>query len=131
VAVDRSKAALRISSDLGSAAAVTSLLGVEPTNSHEIGDARSNRNPGTWRHSHWALESTLAEEEPLGTHLEQLLDVVEAKRSEIQSLKNDGYSLDWFCFVSIEDGQGGVMLAPTLLARLAHFGVSLDLDLYG
>jgi hypothetical protein len=38
--------------------------------------------------------------------------------------------MDWFCFVGVEGGQGGVVLGVNLVRRLAAL-IELDLDIHG
>jgi hypothetical protein len=56
---------------------------------------------------------------------------VEPDAAELAHLAHSGYHLDWFCFVDIENGQGGITIGPALLQRLAALPVELDLDIYG
>lgn len=67
----------------------------------------------------------------LDEHLARLLDLVEPKRSVIQELANEEHMMDWFCFVGVGGGQGGVVLGVDLLRRLAALPIELDLDIYG
>ena len=78
----------------------------------------------------WALDSHLPWEQPLSDHLDHLCDAVETKVEALRNLVDDGYSMDFFCFVEVENGQGGVLLEPHILARLAQLPVELDLDIY-
>lgn len=55
------------------------LLGIEPTKSHEAGEARGPRYPRPWDTAMWSLESDLAWKRPLNDHLAQLLDAVERR----------------------------------------------------
>ncbi len=128
----RSHATLRIfrQSAPGSAAAVTRILGVEPTDSHEAGQPRSGRDPRPWRSATWSLESGLPWQCPLADHLTVLCDVVEPKRDGLIRLAEEDHSLDWFCFIEVARGQGGVKLELGLLRRLAGLPVVLDLDIY-
>jgi hypothetical protein len=80
---------------------------------------------------HWSYESPLPRDAPLGDHLASLCDLVEHKRSTLQELADGGYKLDWFCFVEIEHGHGGVLLESDLVLRLGTLPVALDLDIYG
>lgn len=78
----------------------------------------------------WSLDSNLPWEQPLADHLDQLCDAVEAKVDALRDLVDSGYSMDFFCFVEVENGQGGVLLEPHVLARLAQLPIELDLDIY-
>lgn len=39
--------------------------------------------------------------------------------------------MDWFCFVDVDGGQGGVVLDVSLVRRLAAVPVELILNIYG
>ena len=123
-------ASLRITKRGMSAAAVTARLEIEPTYSHEAGDAFGRGDQ--WRkQAMWSLSTKGDGRGRLDEHLARLLDRVEPKRSVIGDLANEGYVMDWFCFVGVEGGQGGVVLAVDLLRRLAALPIQLDLDIYG
>jgi hypothetical protein len=118
----RTHAALQIfhRSEEGSAAAITTALGLEPSSSHEAGDPRSEWDRWPWPNAMWSLESGLPWERPLDAHRTQLCNAVESKRHELLDLAAAGYSLDWFCFVEVLNGQGGVALGVDLLRRLGR-----------
>lgn len=127
----RTKACLRIGSTAGSAAHITRTLGIAPSSSHDVGQPRSHRDPRPWTSTHWALDSDLPDTRSLEDHLAHLCDEVEPHAAGLSRLARDGYDIDWFCFVDIENGQGGVSLSPALLQRLAALPVELDLDIHG
>jgi hypothetical protein len=112
-----------------SAAALTARLGIEPTYSHEVGDA-FGRGEQRRAQAMWCLSTKADGRGRLDDHLTRLLDRIEPKRSIIEDLANEGYVMDWFCFVDAE-GQGGVVLGVELLRRLATLPIELDLDIYG
>jgi Domain of unknown function (DUF4279) len=132
VPITRTSATLRIikRDDRASAASITESLGIVPTRSHDAGDPRSKRNPKPWPHAMWGLESDLPKERALHEHLSQLCDAVEPKASALRDLAAHGYELDWFCFIDIQNGQGGVAIDPEILRRLAALPVVLSLDVY-
>jgi hypothetical protein len=72
----------------------------------------------------------LPDTEPLEAHLYALLDQVEGKDQELRALAADGFRLDWFCFISSDNGQLGLALSPQLMGRLAPLPIDLDLDIY-
>jgi hypothetical protein len=123
-------ASLRITKPGMSAAAVTARLGIEPTYTHEVGDA-FGRGDQRRKQAIWSLSTKANGRGRLDEHLARLLDQVEPKRSVIEELADEGYVMDWFCFVGVEGGQGGVVLAADLLRRLAALPIELDLDIYG
>ncbi len=114
----------------GSAAEVTSALGIEPSAFHEAGEPRSSRDQRPWPNAMWSLDSGLPWDRPLGEHLVELCDAVEPTRGVLVNPAARGYSLDWFCFVEVINGQGGVVLDAHVVARLAGLPVALDLDIY-
>jgi hypothetical protein len=132
VPTTRTHAALRVgrADATGSVAQVTAALGIAPTGSHDAGEPRGVRDPRPWSNMHWSCESPLLRDARLGDHLASLCDLVEHKRSALQQLADDGYKLDWFCFVEIEGGGGGVLLESDLVRRLGALPVALDLDIY-
>lgn len=120
-----------IGSTTGSTAHITQTLEIAPSRSHDIGQPRSGRDPRPWPNTHWALDSDLPDTRSLEDHLGHLCDRVEPHAPGLFRPADDGYNVDWFCFVEIENGQGGITLSPTLLQRLAALPVELDLDIYG
>jgi hypothetical protein len=78
----------------------------------------------------WLLESPLSEETELDQHIEWMVDLMEAKAAELQSVRATGFELDIFCMFSSQSGQGSAVLSAKLLGRLAVTGVELIIDLY-
>jgi hypothetical protein len=132
VPTTRTHATLRIFHEEGpgSAAGVTRSLGVEPTRSHEAGERRTERDPRPWPKAMWSLDSGLPWERQLDEHLTALCDVLGPKREALRRLAEEEHQLDWFCFVEVQGGQGGIALGPDLLLRMAELPVALDLDIY-
>lgn len=111
------------------AASVTERLGMAPDNSHEVGEVNP-RNRRSWEAAQWSLTSTMPESEPLGAHLAQLLDRVEPVARLLNALHEEGLSMDWFCFVHRDNGQGGLSFTPRPLRRLGALPANLELDVY-
>ncbi len=105
-------------------------LSLAPSKAHEAGEPRSQRDERPWVNAMWSLHSNLPWTQPLSNHLAQLCDAVEDKRAALKRLSDRGYSMDFFCFVEVENGQGGVLLTPEVLRRLAEIPVELDLHIY-
>jgi hypothetical protein len=130
MAVVRTMARLRVSAEHGTTSHVTALLGLTPTDSHDIGELRSQRDPRPWTHMHWGFASNLDDNADLDEHLAHLCDQLEPRAEALHELARQGYLLDWFCFVEF-DGQGGPRFGAELLHRLGALPVDLTLDLYG
>src|SRR5689334_8751292 len=66
---------------------LTELLGIEPTASHKVGEARGKRtfDFGSWRLSSRTLETT-----ELETHIEWLLDRLDAANTSLRDLIASG-----------------------------------------
>lgn len=124
-------ATLRISSNTISAAEITVILGVKPTNSYEKGTPVSSRNPKSLlrQESVWLLESGLDNSEPLDTHIAKLISLVEGKFDLFKELIPVCH-IDIFCGFSSENGQGGFVLDAGLLKRLTAIPVDIVFDLY-
>ena len=130
VAVTRVYASLRIQHAHLPARAVTARLGIEPSDSFEVGDSFS-RGTRPRTHSSWSLDSTVSKDgDDLEGHLRELLDVLLPLREPLANLATEGYTMNWWCFIGEEDGQGGVTLSDALLRDLAVLPASLALDIY-
>ena len=124
------KAALRIAGDHGSVAQISRVIGLTPTSSHDVGDQRSESDPRPWQHMHWALDSGVPDDAGLEHHLAALCDVMEPRAAALRELHRAAFQMDWFCLIGIDGRQGGVVLSPRLLNRLASLPVELGLDIY-
>jgi len=124
-------ACVRISSKTLNVAEITSMLGIEPTNSHEKGTRMSIRNPKSRirQESVWILESGINSEEPFDAHLERLVSFIEEKAEQLQRLMPMCY-IDIFCGFFAEEGQGTLHLRATLLKRIMVIPIDIVIDLY-
>ena len=105
-------------------------MGIPPTRAHEAGEPRSGKDGRLWADGMWCLDSDLSWDRPLSDHLGHLCDLVEPRSPGLVQLSAEGYLMDFFCFVEVHRGNGGLLLEPYLLRRLAQLGVELDLDVY-
>jgi hypothetical protein len=126
MAVTRTRAALSVQHERLGAGHVTATLGLEPTDSFEIGDSYA-RDTLTRAHSHWSLESP-SPEEAVGAQLQALYDVLSPRREALEVLVAQGYSLTWTCFVAEDAGDGAVLLPVALLRDLAALPIDLWVD---
>lgn len=123
-----SAASFRICDELLDLGEIEKTLGIKATRSHLKGQQRSRSN-AVFPESLWSLSSPLNKSDSLEKHLEWLLDRLEPKVEEIKYLSRF-HRLDFFCGFASTNGQGGFILQPLLLLRLAKFGIPLGLDLY-
>ncbi len=126
MAVTRTRAALSVQHERLGAAQVTATLGLEPTDSFEVGDAYA-RDTLTRDHSHWSLESP-STDAAVGAQLRALYDVISSRHQALESLVAQGFTLTWTCFVAEDAGDGAVLLEVSLLRDLATLPIDLWVD---
>jgi hypothetical protein len=126
-----SKASFRVVSASLTAADISNRLGLAATRAHEAGERVSSTSGSpVHREAGWFLESGLDDREPMDRHLVALLDQLEPRVDRLRDLASE-CRMDLFCGFSSESGQGGFILSPGLLERLARIpGEGLVLDLY-
>ena len=124
-----SQACLWIGGDALRPDQISAILGLEPTQSGVKGERYGPRHNLVRRASFWLLKCPLSDRLPLAKHLKWLLDLFEPKLDLINSIAK-GSTVMFFCGFSSENGQGGVTFDPTLLSRLANFGILFVLDLH-
>jgi len=127
MAVIRSRAALTVQHDTLGAARVSEVLGIEPSESFEIGEAFA-RGTRARAHSHWALDSPA--DGDLESQLRALLNRLEPLHLALRDLHDEGYRLTWTCYVEEHDGDGAITLSAALLNDLGTFPADLWLDAY-
>jgi len=125
MAVIRSRAALSLQHESLSAARVSEVLGVEPSESFEIGDpfARGTR---VREHSHWALDSP--SDGDVEAQLRALLNRLEPLHLALRDLHDEGYRLTWTCYVEEHDGDGAISLSAALINDLGTFPADLWIE---
>ena len=124
----RTGAALRVRTTSGTAKRVTDLLKIEPSRSFEIGDTLHKVRPMRAEHAMWRLDTPI-DEHSLDVHLDELCRRLSPKIALLDLLVDEGYLMDWYCFVESRS-LGYVELDNSLLRSLVKFPVSLSLHLY-
>lgn len=128
---DISRLQIRGTRNGATAARVSAVLGVMPTELGERGDARYSsrtkpfKNGRTRTTSLWVLEVAAGEESDIPfTSMSRLLDMVEAIAERLDGLRSDyDITLDWFG--DSRGSQASLSIPSKLLQRMA----ALDLDL--
>ncbi|MEU0797817.1 DUF4279 domain-containing protein [Amycolatopsis sp. NPDC005961] len=115
----------------GSAAAVTRLLELEPSQAFEAGARVGRRSSATRRGSLWLLSSELPPGSELADHLHWLLDQLEPKTDALWQLTDQGYVADWFCLAASQATEHAIELDQQLLRRLLALPGDLLLDVMG
>ena len=127
MAVIRSRAALSLQHESLPAARVSEVLGVEPSESFEIGDTFA-RGTRVREHSHWALDSP--SDGDLESQLRALLNRLEPLHLALRDLHDEHYRLTWTCYVEEHDGDGAITLSAALVNDLGTFPADLWIDAY-
>jgi len=102
---------------------------LEATKTHLKGELRSPRNRATWSTFMWSLNSPLSEQRGMADHMQYFLDLLEPKMRALERLATD-CKIDLFCGFSSGSGQGGFVLDPLTLSRLAALKIPITFDLY-
>ena len=123
------KAGLRIFSATIHPSEIGKLLGLEATKTHVKGTLRSPRHEAIWPTSMWSLKSPLSDQREMADHLRYILDLLEPRMHALEQLSRDCH-IDLFCGFSSGNGQGGFVLDPVTLSRLATLKVPIIFDLY-
>ena len=126
MAVIRTRAALAVQHGSLGAGNVSEVLGIEPTESFEIGDPFAQGTRAR-EHSHWALDSPA--DGDLETQLRALLDRLGPLHIALRDLRRDGYRLTWTCYVEEHD-EGAITLSAALLNDLGTFPADLWIDTF-
>jgi hypothetical protein len=130
VAVDTSYASASFHGQ-APASVVTQALGLRPSSSHNLGERHGARNHLVREDSFWTFQSSLPTDgNDLEAHLRELVNLLSPKRPEIERLVTDGWTFVWACFISEDNGQGGLTLSPQILRDLAALQGELWLDIY-
>lgn len=122
---------LRIFSDDILAAEISSVLMLEPTWSYLKGEAISPRVPRPRPEHGWMLSSERhVHSRDTRRHIDWILDQLEPCSAAFENLISRGASVDIFSYWSSARGQGGPVLSPPQLARLARFRLECSYDIY-
>ena len=126
-------ATFRLMGDLIQPDELTILLGIQPNFSHAKGDTFESR-AGLLKHRTgiWALESeNKLETTNLEKHLIFLLDKLEPVSSIVAELVlKFSLAVDFHCYWVSATGQGGPLISPETLMRVANLHAYLDFEIH-
>jgi len=122
-------ATLRILGDSLLPSQITSILGIEPTESHMSGDRRGKS--GIWNSGYWELSSkeSVASGD-LSDHIDWLISQLIPKIDEINQIKAISERMDIFCFLGCDIGNCAISLPYHLIKALSTVELDLDIDIY-
>lgn len=119
---------LVISSETLSPEKLTSLFGAAKV-FEKKGEVSSKSGSPKRGRSVWSRRSSLPEENSPGAHVAELVAFLEAKTTEMESVR-DAIQLDIWCMVSHEKDQCGFSFEAKELSALVKHGVNLIFDVY-
>ena len=126
-------ATFRVTGDQLDPAAVTRMLGIEPSFGRRKGDVYGGpTRPIKSPTGVWALESAAAvSSRILDDHLRYLLGRVgEPTPTFGRYIGEHGLKMDLFCFWMSATGQGGPAVSSEILKQIVKLGAALDFDIY-
>jgi hypothetical protein len=128
----RTGATFRLHGDNGllTAADVTSLLDLEPTNAFEAGAPQGHGSPRVRDFSTWGLSTGIENDTELNVQLRKLLAVLEPRTADLWNLVERGYEANWFCYVGSYATEHAVVVDRDLMTRLLGLPGELWLDIY-
>jgi len=125
-------AALCIYHDTVEPPEVSSALGIKPSGFVRRGDTHGPGNrAATYKINGWFLssENSVSSQDSL-RHIEWLLALVEPRRSELRTLRDQGHQMLISCYWLSASGHGGPTLTPDVMRRVAELGLDLWFDVY-
>jgi hypothetical protein len=121
------KASFRVSSDTYTLAELNALLG-ESTKGYSKGEVYSRKNK-IREQTLWCLESTVLPTDSFEAHLSNTLDFLADKGDILNQLRSK-CEADIFCMFNSDNGQGGAILSPDIMAKLAQYHLRIVFDVY-
>lgn len=108
---------------------MTSILGVEPSETGLIGEKLRPWSKATYPHNGWFLCSKgVIHSRDSRRHLDWILDQVEPGR--VHQLQERGARVVITCYWRSNSGHGGPTLGPSQLAKLAELNIEFWYDFY-
>ena len=110
-------------------AAVTSIMGVQPTEGWVRGDAVPRHPTAKRTHSRWALHSGLPRTSPFEAHLLALLDKLEVLADPVRRVASR-FTAGVQAAIYTADANPGMEVSAAAAKRLAALGLGIDFDIY-
>jgi hypothetical protein len=109
--------------------AVSEKFGIQPTRTQVKGEIRNGKTK-RWPTA-WFLGTTeKVQSKDVRRHVDWLLDQLEDKSEIIRQLQESGSEIHISCFWESAIGQGGPMLDPVILKRIAKLNIGIIFDVY-
>jgi len=108
--------------------AISRALNLSPTHTHRAGDPSRLKNK-PYPRDQWALDSPLASEEPLDTHLKWLANQLRPHYAYIKSLKSPDTDVYIFCGYTTEVEQNDFSISSEALEICTTLGIPLEFSI--
>ncbi len=118
---------LRVFSAVLTCAEVSKFLGLQPTHCHEKGDYINKKSTAIRNESLWIFSPELSGS--LEHQLEALADVLLKHKDGILAVASKA-TLEFYCGISTENGQGNTFLSKSLMRKLLEIEVDLLIEYY-
>lgn len=126
MASDSAKASLRIFSEQLSCSDITKFIGIQPTKFHEKGSPVSKNSTSIRDESLWVYSPELSGD--LEDQIQSLANTL-IETDSVNIIK-DEVTMEFFCSVSSDNGQGSVFLDSSIISKLSSLGIELSIDYY-
>jgi len=123
------KLSIRVASRTLDAARIAQEIGLAPTRVAERGQPVSPRSSAVHEQAACFYESPLSDASPIEEHMAWLVELLEAKRTQVSAVAPE-CEFDVRLGFSSTSGQGGFALTGAELGLLGSLGVQLNIDLY-
>lgn len=107
---------------------ITSVLGVEPTACHKVGEGFDPITKEAWENNIWYIKSPLPEKRHLDFHLKWLSKLVFPHEAFIQELIKEGADVDVFCGYRSDCSLCGFDVKPKSLELFVRLGVRMSVS---
>ncbi len=122
---------LRIYSDNLNPEEISNFLKTKPSEIVIKGDIIGLKRKKIRNHHGWFLTTEgLVKSKDCRRHIDYLADKIITLKSNLKELQKQGCEIDISCFWSSENGQGGPILAPKQLKKLAELELEIWFDIY-
>lgn len=121
------KVTLRIFSETYSLSQISSLLG-KPAKGFSVGEVYGKSNK-TRELTLWSIETSLPQENSLDSHINEIITFLDSRSESIEMLRHD-CTLDVFCMLRTDNGQGGAVLPYPIMEKLSNYRINVVLDVY-
>lgn len=127
---ERTYATLRIYPESLDPDAVTTRLGIDPSDWQRRGESRKSGSRPAKIHGWFLSSDGIVDSRDVRKHLDWLLTMIVPKIEVVLTLQAEGCKMDVSCFWVSATGHGGPSIHPTQMRDLARLELELWFDVY-